>query len=379
MLGSCEIAPESRIVGRSGVGIVPAQGGDVAWHRLPSPALLLLPALALAPACDTEKSDEPIGEEMLEDDAADDAQDADDGDNDDADQPDDGQNDGQDDGQDDDGDEPADDGADDDAPPPEPRPDAAEPCDWEQAWEGYECELDEGEEGEDPALGSQQCLLIDGEEFWTPCSAEAPECVPGDGWDMGCVGEICVWNGEGFEWYSWSEPDCATPLVLNFEGGPVEYAPVAAATFDLSTDGTCTNTAWPTSPWLALDRDGDGFIRSGAELFGSATAMSSGGSASNGFAALTELDSNFDGKITAADERFGELVLWSDLDDDRIGAYAELRPLAETTVVAIDLGYEQRPSCDAMGNCGYERAAFEYRQGETTRFGEVVDVHLACQ
>ncbi len=272
----------------------------------------------------------------------------------------------------DDNDPDNDDPADDD-PPPAPAPSAAIPCDYEQAWQGYECEMDDGE------LGAQQCILLDGEEFWTPCTTASAKCTPGDDEDYGCMGTICTWNGEAFEPYSWSEDDCSTPLVLNFEGGPVEFAPVAAATFDLSSEGTCTNTVWPTSPWLALDRDGDGMISSGAELFGNATAMRSGGFAQHGFGALAELDSNLDGKIDALDARFSELVLWSDLDDDRIGAYAELRPLEQTTVVSIDLGFTRRAECDAMGNCGYERASFEYRQGESTKFGEVVDVRLLCQ
>ena len=331
----------------------------MAWHRRSLSVLAFLPALALA-GCDTQDpivDDEPEvagdpeddGEEPGDDDAAEPDDDA---------------------AEPDDGTEP-----DDDPPPPPPtsKPAAAEPCDWDQAWGGYECEMEDG------ALGLQQCIVLEGEEFWTPCTTEEPECYAGDGEDYGCSGQICTWNGEGFEWYSWSDDECGTPLVLDFERGPLEFAPVAAATFDLSTDGSCTNTVWPTAPWLALDRDGDGFIRSGAELFGSATAMRSGGFASHGFAALAELDSNLDGKIDASDARFSELVLWSDLDDDRIGAYAELRPLAEAQVVSIDLGFSRRAECDAMGNCGFERASFEFRRGDETSYGEVVDVHLLCQ
>lgn len=258
-------------------------------------------------------------------------------------------------------------------PPPISTPITAIPCDPTQAWGGYACETDAGE------AGTQQCIVIDDEEYWTPCEIEEPTCYAGDYEPGECVWMECVWNGEEFGWVEKWDEECDTPLVLNFERGPVEFAPVAAATFDLSTDSTCTNTAWPTAPWLALDRDGDGFIRSGAELFGNATAMRSGGFAQHGFAALAELDSNFDGKIDASDARFGDLVLWSDLDDDRIGAYAELRPLSESQVISIDLGFTRRATCDAMGNCGYERASFEYQHGESTRFGEVVDVHLLCQ
>ncbi len=259
------------------------------------------------------------------------------------------------------------------APQPEPKPDAAVPCDV-NAWGGDACTTADGEEGR------SFCIIENGEELHTECSTEPPECEPGEGIDMGCVGEICYWDGEALRRYSWSEEGCDTPLVVDFGGAPLELMPAIAASFDLSHDGSCMSTDWPTAPWLAIDRDGDGFIRSGSELFGSATKMSAGGHAPHGFAALAELDSDHDGKITPADERFGELLLWSDLDEDRIGAYAELRPLRETTLVSIDLGFERRAECDRRGNCGYERTSFEYRTPQgSLAVGTVVDVHLACR
>jgi hypothetical protein len=263
-----------------------------------------------------------------------------------------------------------------DAPAPAARPAAAMTCDPDASWEGEACTTEDGQPG------TSYCLVEGGEEFQTPCSTAEHQCVPGESWDMGCMGEICYWDAEAeaFRRHSWSEPNCETPLVVSFDGGPIEFAPAVAAAFDLSSDGTCTSTDWPTAPWLALDRDGDGSIRDGSELFGSATKMSAGGHAEHGFAALAELDSDRDGKITAADERFGELVLWSDVDDDRVGAGAELRPLRETSVVSIDLAFGRRASCDGHGNCGYERATLEYRtaKGELA-VGEVVDVHLPCR
>jgi hypothetical protein len=258
-------------------------------------------------------------------------------------------------------------------PQPEPRPEAVQPCEADAPYGGYACELDNGAEG------SNYCLIVDGEELWTECSTEAPDCEPGEGFDQGCLGDLCYWDGEALRFYSWSEPNCNTPLVVSFEGAPIEFAPASANAFDLSTDGTCTSTDWPSAPWLALDRDGDGFIRDGSELFGNATKMSSGGFASHGFTALEELDSDRDGKITAADERFGELVLWSDTDDDRIGAYAELRPLTEASLVSIDLGWSRKATCDAHGNCGYERTTFEYRTDAGVAIGDIIDVHLPCR
>ncbi len=345
----------------------------MAWLRSPH-ALALLSALTVLGACDSsEEPGDTLGssseDDFSEDDADDDAQESDDDADEPGDEPDE-PGDEPDEPGDDDTDEPEDDT---EQPEPEPVPDAVEPCDAEDWWDGESCTTDDGQEG------TQYCMLLEGEEVYTPCATEEPECIPGDGWDKGCIGALCYWDGEALRTYSWSEDDCDTPLVLRFDDTPLQFSSGAASAFDLSTDGSCLHTDWPNAPWLALDRDGDGFIRSGAELFGNATAMASGLPATNGFSALAELDSNLDGKITAADARFDELVLWNDFDEDRVGAYAELQPLRDAAL-SIDLDYGRRGDCDARGNCGFERASFEYRssRGEL-KFGEVVDVHLACR
>ena len=174
--------------------------------------------------------------------------------------------------------------------------------------------------------------------------------------------------------------DSITPLVVNLDGAPLRFEPASAAAFDIEARGECLSTDWPTMPWLALDRDGDGVIGDGRELFGSGTILKSGARAEHGFEALAELDADGDGKITAADPAFADLVLWSDHDDDRRGDLRELVPIAELNLVAIHLGYSERLECDARGNCGAERSAFEFRDsvGALQR-GEIIDVHLPCQ
>lgn len=259
-------------------------------------------------------------------------------------------------------------------PPPGPppvKPEPAEPCPDHDFW-GEACTTEGGAES------VRFCVLVDGAEVWAACGDEA--CIPGDNWDYGCTGQICAWDGEKLYAYSWDEPDCETPLVLNFDDAPLRFDAAAAAAFDVSGVGACLSTDWPTMPWLALDRDGDGQIASGRELFGSGTLLAGGERASNGFEALAELDLDRDGKLTAADPAFAELVLWSDGDDDRRGELAELTPVGAVDLVAIHLEIESRVECDERGNCGRERARFEFRgpTGEL-RSGEVVDVYLACQ
>ena len=131
---------------------------------------------------------------------------------------------------------------------------------------------------------------------------------------------------------------------------------------------------------MALDRDGDGVISSGRELFGSGSVLASGARAEHGFEALAEFDVDGDGKITAADPVFAELTLWSDHDNDRRGELRELVPVSQVDLVAIDLDFDRHVECDDRGNCGRERSAFEFRDSTgTIRNGEIVDVYLACQ
>ena len=221
--------------------------------------------------------------------------------------------------------------------------------------------------------GTEFCFLASNDEYkWGSCIA-APACVPGVSLDC----EECEIDDDGDPYLVYT---CAesTPLVLNFDGAPVEYGS-AGKHFDL---GTCAATDWPTArtPWLALDRDRSGHIDAGSELFGSATRMRSGSLAANGFTALSELDADRDGKITAADPKFAELVLWADGDADRRSSGLELQPLAALGLVSIELGYNSDRRCDARANCEVERASFVWRDGlGREQTGEVIDVHLACQ
>lgn len=152
-----------------------------------------------------------------------------------------------------------------------------------------------------------------------------------------------------------------TPLVIAFEGEAVEFA-----------------AHWPTAttPWLAMDRDGDGAITSRAELFGDATVLAGGHTAKNGFEALAALDDNADGVIDARDTAFTRLVLWADRDSNRTSSASELRP-AHEIVIAIPLANELRPRCTKEGDCEGERGVVHWRATDgNVRTGAVIDVYL---
>jgi hypothetical protein len=225
------------------------------------------------------------------------------------------------------------------------------------------------------------------EEDADPSDADIDDCEEGENGFCGTNGTMeCIEAEPGhFVWDTFcneSGSSSSTPLVLSFDGVEPAMIPGASGAFDLSGSGVHGHTDWPaaSTPWLALDRDGDGRIADGSELFGSAVRLASGDLATQGFEALAELDANGDHVIDARDPRFGELLVWGDADGDRASQGHELSTASQRGLVSIELGSRSEVVCDARGNCGVERAAFTYHAEDgSLRTGEVVDIHLAYQ
>jgi hypothetical protein len=123
------------------------------------------------------------------------------------------------------------------------------------------------------------------------------------------------------------------PLVLDLDGDGIETVGVNLSSpilFDHNADGIRTGTGWIAADdgLLVLDRNGNGLIDNGTELFGDATPLPDGTTAADGFAALAPLDANGDGSVDAADPQFADLRLWRDLDQDAATDAGELHPLA---------------------------------------------------
>jgi hypothetical protein len=99
-----------------------------------------------------------------------------------------------------------------------------------------------------------------------------------------------------------------------------------------------------TLSFVVLDRNGNGTIDVGAELFGDLTPQPAGTSP-NGFLALAEYDKsgsggNGDGKITASDAIFSQLKLWQDFNHNGVSEPSELRALTGV-IEGIDLNYKE--------------------------------------
>ena len=127
--------------------------------------------------------------------------------------------------------------------------------------------------------------------------------------------------------------------------------------FDIDADGTADLMSWTdrSEGLLALDRNGNGSIDDGGELFGNATLLADGTRALNGYLALAELDSwpqggNGDGAIDSADFPFGFLRLWTDRNHDGFSQPDELRTLTEAGIRRIGLDYRRSHRTDRYGN-----------------------------
>jgi hypothetical protein len=152
---------------------------------------------------------------------------------------------------------------------------------------------------------------------------------------------------------SYEEGACISPVVIATNGQRYKFTRKSAGVyFDLNADGVAELTAWSEPDagveFLAYDRNGNGTIDSGLELFGDRTEPG----LYNGFAALRKLSGNpTSGALTAADPAFSALVLWNDRNHDGVSQAEELRP-ASDAVEAIGLSRAKSKST----TCSSERS-----------------------
>lgn len=121
------------------------------------------------------------------------------------------------------------------------------------------------------------------------------------------------------------------PLVINFKGTAAELTDTRF-TFDIDADGTAENiaTLGAGSGYLALDKNQDGTINNGTELFGAKTG--------NGFSELSVYDQNRDGWIDEHDTVFNQLKIWQGG-----GGNGGLTSLRDAGVGAINLASQLTP------------------------------------
>jgi hypothetical protein len=171
---------------------------------------------------------------------------------------------------------------------------------------------------------------------------------------------------------------CDSPIVIDVAGDGYRLTSVRDGVwFDLDADGVPEQVAWTRAEsdnaFLALDRNGNGRIDDGAELFGNGTPAYAGRReprADNGFEALKFTEgasyggvSRVDDRIDARDAVFEHLLLWTDRNHNGVSEPEELRRVVDTDLVAISTDYRKSPRRDRYGNEFRLRAKSWWRDG----------------
>ena len=121
--------------------------------------------------------------------------------------------------------------------------------------------------------------------------------------------------------------------------------------------------------WLCFDRNENGVVDSGKELFGNFTEQEPAGNPPNGFNALARFDradrgGNLNGMIDVKDVVFIHLRLWQDVNHNGVSEAGELHTLPELGIASLELDYKESKRTDAFGNQFRYRAKVRDARGE---------------
>ena len=131
-----------------------------------------------------------------------------------------------------------------------------------------------------------------------------------------------------------------TPLILDLAGNGIDLTSQKdSVNFDLNGDDNIDKTAWTKAgsddAFLVLDKDGNGPIDSGKELFGAQNG------AGNGFLELAKYDTNKNGTVDANDEAYSKLQTWTDANHNGRVDDGELKSLLESNIKSISTGFNK--------------------------------------
>ncbi len=249
-----------------------------------------------------------------------------------------------------------------------------------------------------------RCGHLANDALVTACADEAIECSGAQRFDyeLGALAAHNAWVGDDRNWsYEQrradapvdcgpentncspppdDDPTCTgSPLVMSLDETPVTFSSVAEGVdFDLLGTGHKVRTGWVThGALLVLDRNFNGRIDSGRELFGEGTLFAKGGLPADGFAALAEYDrrdlgGNDNGALDVGDAVFPRLELWVDANKNGESEPGELTTLIEHGITTIGLvATKAKAPLAASGHVVALESDVAWANGRT---GQVYDV-----
>ena len=143
--------------------------------------------------------------------------------------------------------------------------------------------------------------------------------------------------------------------MIDLQGNGFELI-TGGVSFDLDNDGLSEQLAWTVvnsdDARLALDRNGNGTIDNGTELFGNFTPQPPAENPNISRHSLNDKPEfgGSDGVIDRRDSIFSFLRLWRDINHNGISEPGELHTLPTTWSQAVDTDYKQSKRTDQYGN-----------------------------
>ena len=205
------------------------------------------------------------------------------------------------------------------------------------------------------------------------CSSPGQDICSGGTWSCSCGATECTLPPSQYVCTGYGWPTCGgngwycnnegTPIIIDVAHNGFHLTSAAAGVrFDFFGNGIPVQMAWTAfdskDAFLVLDRNHNGQIDDGSELFGNVTHAND----ANGFLALAEYDKpehggNGDGIIDSHDAVYAQLQLWMDDNHDGIVQPSELHSLAEMGIYSLSLTYSESRRIDRFGNQFRYRAA----------------------
>ncbi|GEM_PF-1684585 len=164
------------------------------------------------------------------------------------------------------------------------------------------------------------------------------------------------------------------PIIIDLDKDGIETLSLKENIFfDHDGNQFAEKTGWvgKDDGLLVADRNHDGLIENGNELFGNNTILQNGKTASNGYEALREYDSNNDGVIDQQDDRWSELHVWQDKNSNAKVDEGELFSLEKVGIKSINTLYSEIKTSDQQGNMHTQQSDFTWADGSS---GQTADV-----